>query len=66
LRQINFRAQTDPDEMTNMAADRAQNGDLITSISQKLGAVVKAEIGVDDGRELSNIPRVTWAIDRTS
>jgi hypothetical protein len=26
----------------------------------------KAEIGVDDGRELPNIPRVTWTIDRIS
>ena len=52
--------------MTNMAADRAQNGDLIMSMSRKLDAVVKAEIGVDDGRELPNIPRVTWTIDRIS
>ena len=38
-----------------MAVDRAQNGDLITSMNRKLDAVVKAEIGVDDGRELPNI-----------
>jgi arylsulfatase A-like enzyme len=61
-----FDLQTDPDEMTNMAADRAQNGDLITSMSRKLDAAVNAEIGVDDGRELPNIPRVTWTIDRIS
>ena len=58
--------QTGPDEMANMAVDRAQNGELITSMSRKLDAVVKAEIGVDDGRELPNIPRVTWTIDRIS
>ena len=61
-----FDLQTDPEEMTNMAADGDQNSDLITLMSRKLDAVVKAEIGVDDGRKLPNIPHVTWTIDRIS
>jgi len=32
----------------------------------KLETHIKAEIGVDDGRELPDIPRVTWTIDRIS
>jgi hypothetical protein len=30
----------------------------------KLEAVIKAEIGVDDGRELPNIPTVDWTINK--
>jgi arylsulfatase len=30
----------------------------------KLEAVIKAEIGKDDGRELPDIPKVTWGLDR--
>ena len=61
-----FDLQTDPDEMTNLAVDRVKNAELITIMSGKLEAVIKDEIGVDDGRELPNIPRVTWTIDRIS
>ena len=32
----------------------------------KLEALIKAEIGIDDGRELPDIPFVTWTIDRVS
>lgn len=55
---------SDPDEMVNLAADRAKNGDLITTMNGKLEAVIKAEIGVDDGREMPDIPNITWGIDR--
>ena len=61
-----FDPQSDPDEMTNLAADKAANTDLVMTMSGKLDAVIKTEIGVDDGRELPNIPRVTWTIDRIS
>ena len=61
-----FDLSTDPDEMTNLALDRANNHDLILSMSTELEALIKAEIGVDDGRELPQIPRVTWTIDRVS
>lgn len=32
----------------------------------KLADVIHAEIGVDDGRELPNIPLVSWKINRVS
>ena len=35
-------------------------------MSGKLEALIKDEIGVDDGHELPYIPRVTWTIDRIS
>jgi arylsulfatase len=32
-------------------------------MSIKLEAAIKAEIGVDDGREMPDIPKVTWYMD---
>ena len=32
-------------------------------VSAKLEAAIKAEIGVDDGREMPEIPKVTWYMD---
>ncbi len=61
-----FDLSTDPEEMVNLAADQTGNRDLILTMSSKLEAMIKAEIGVDDGRELPNIPLVTWTIDRVS
>jgi len=54
------------EEMVNWGADRTTNRDLILTMSAKLEALIKAEIGVDDGRELPNIPLVNWSIDRVS
>jgi arylsulfatase len=59
-----FDLQSDPGEMVNLAADREKHRDLILSMSAKLEAAIKAEIGVDDGRELPQIPKVTWYLDR--
>ena len=61
-----FDLQSDPAEMTNLAADKTVDPKLVMTMSGKLDAVIKAEIGRDDGRELPNIPRVTWTIDRVS
>jgi len=61
-----FDLESDPEEMTNLAVDRAKNTDLIRTMSEKLEAAIKAEIGVDDGRELPNIPKITWTVDRIS
>jgi arylsulfatase len=35
-------------------------------MNAKLEKLIKAEIGVDDGRELPDIPFVNWAIDKVS
>jgi arylsulfatase A-like enzyme len=61
-----FDLDADPQEVTNLAADKNANQDLIMAMNGKLETVIKAEIGLDDGRELPNIPLVTWTIDRVS
>ena len=33
-------------------------------MSNKLEALIKAEIGNDDGREMPELTKVTWTIDR--
>jgi arylsulfatase A-like enzyme len=59
-----FDLKTDPDEMVNLANDKTSNRDLIVSMNKKLEALIKAEIGVDDGREMPNIPLIKWTVDR--
>jgi arylsulfatase len=58
-----FDLQTDPEETINLAADRDNHKDLIAAMSAKLETAIKAEIGVDDGREMPELPKVTWYID---
>lgn len=52
----------DPDEIINLAADRAANGELVLAMSAKLESIIAAEIGVDDGRELPDVDGVDWAL----
>ena len=59
-----FDLKTDPDEMINLATDRTANRDLIVEMNNKLEAMIKGEIGKDDGREMPNIPLIKWTIDR--
>ncbi len=59
-----FDLQTDPTEMTNLAAEKGKNSELVLTMSAKLEAVIKAEIGVDDGREMPQVEGIDWAIDR--
>jgi arylsulfatase len=54
----------DPGEVNNLATDRTQNAQALASMNGKLEAVIKAEIGKDDGRELPDLPNVTWGLDR--
>jgi hypothetical protein len=61
-----FDLDTDPDETINLAADKTANNDLVLAMNTKLSTIIKAEIGVDDGRELPKIPLVKWTIDRIS
>jgi arylsulfatase len=58
-----FDLQTNPEETVNLAADREKHKDLISAMSTRLEAEIKAEIGVDDGREMPEIPKVTWYMD---
>ena len=52
----------DPDEMTNLAADRDANGDLVLTMSAKLESMIAAEIGIDDGSELPDVDGINWAL----
>lgn len=54
----------DPGEMNNLAIDRAANAALITTMNGKLEAIIKAEIGKDDGHELPEIAGITWGVDK--
>ncbi|QVL30710.1 sulfatase-like hydrolase/transferase [Telmatocola sphagniphila] len=58
-----FDHQSDPEEVINLAADREKNAALLLAMSAKLEAVIKAEIGKDDGREMPEIPKVSWYLD---
>ena len=44
--------------------DLKTNAELITTLSAKLEALIKTEIGVDDGREMPDVATVTWTVDR--
>jgi arylsulfatase len=59
-----FDLKNDPNEMKNLATDKVANAELITTMNGKLEQVIKEEIGVDDGREMPNIPLIQWTIDR--
>lgn len=59
-----FDLQDDPGETTNLAIDRQANAKLLTTMSGKLEAAIKAEIGKDDGRELPEFAGITWGIDK--
>ena len=59
-----FDLQTDPAEMNNLGAVKGTNADLVLAMSAKLEALIKAEIGVDDGREMPQVEGIDWRIDR--
>jgi arylsulfatase A-like enzyme len=58
-----FDLQADPAETRNLAADPKANPALVLAMSDKLEAVIQAEIGVDDGREMPEVAGIRWAID---
>lgn len=46
-----YDTQADPDELNNLAADATAHWELISGLNQRLNALIKTEVGVDDGRE---------------
>ena len=54
----------DPGETDNLALARAANAEVIAMMNAKLEAVIKSEIGKDDGHELPDIAGVTWGLDK--
>lgn len=59
-----FDLKTDPAEVNNLAMNREQNSQLILTMSEKLEAQIKTQIGVDNGREMPNIDGIKWQIDQ--
>jgi arylsulfatase len=59
-----YDLQSDPGETSNLAIDRHANAALLATMNGKLEAVIKAEIGKDDGRELPDVAGITWGVDR--
>ena len=59
-----FDLQADPSEAVNLANDQEKNRDLIGTMRGRLEALIKAEIGKDDGREMPEVAKITWTIDR--
>jgi len=57
-----YDREKDPGEQTNLAADRAANGDLVLAMNAKLETIIAAEIGIDDGRELPDVEGIDWAL----
>jgi arylsulfatase len=47
-----YDLKTDPNELKNLAADRAANAGLIEELNRHLNALITLEIGIDDGSEL--------------
>ena len=59
-----FDLDSDKLETKNLATDREKHADLISTMSNKLESLIKAEIGKDDGREMPEVANITWTIDR--
>jgi arylsulfatase len=59
-----YDLDNDPGEMINLAIDRTKNAELLTTMNGKLEALIKSEIGKDDGRELPDIAGITWGVDK--
>lgn len=59
-----FDLKSDPSEMVNLAMNRSANEQTLRTMNAKLEAIIRAEIGVDDGREMPNFEGVEWNIDR--
>ena len=57
-----YDRENDPDEMKNLAVDRTTNGHLVLAMSTKLEAIIAAEIGIDDGRELPDVEGIDWTL----
>jgi arylsulfatase len=59
-----YDLENDPGEMVNLAIERTENADLLTTMNGKLEALIRSEIGKDDGRELPDIAGITWGVDK--
>ena len=58
-----FDLQSDPTEATNLAAEKGASAELVLGMTRKLEALIKDEMGIDDGREMPAVEKMTWTID---
>ena len=49
--------------MTNLAASKDQNKELVKMMSDKLEAAIKMEIGADNGREMPDVKGISWTLN---
>lgn len=56
-----YDLQLDPEELTNLAADPMTHQALIMHMNTKLNALIKQEIGVDDGTFLPLTQWIDWS-----
>lgn len=59
-----YDLQQDPQEMHNLAPKKGQQAELVLQMNAKLNAVIQAEFGADDGREMPDFKGIEWQIDR--
>ena len=59
-----FDLQQDPAETKNLAMAKDDNAALVATMSEKLEAIIKVEIGTDDGREMPKVEGIDWGIDQ--
>lgn len=59
-----FDLAADPGEMTNLAMDRTANAATIMAMNAKLEALIKAEMGADDGREMPDVAGIDWGVSK--
>ena len=57
-----FDTQKDPFEMTNLAADKAKNAELVMAMNEKLNKVIDSEVGEDLGQMLPGGIDAGWEV----
>jgi len=57
-----FDTKSDPDEMTNLAQDRAKSGDLVLALNEKLNRLIEREVGDDRGQMLPGGIDAGWEV----
>ncbi|MCC6197915.1 MAG: sulfatase-like hydrolase/transferase [Burkholderiales bacterium] len=59
-----YDLERDPGETRNLARPGARDDALVLAMNAKLNAVMAAEFGPDDGREMPAIEGIAWSVDR--
>ncbi len=59
-----YDLQNDPYEIVNLAANIQENQELILAMNSKLNAIIKEEVGVDDGSSLGLQQDTNYAFNK--